>query len=121
MRHKLWGADSEASLDLKSKVEEDIISIGSIVEVFVLNHNVLVRKIDEVFCIWKAFGENTHDLGSFGEETDKTTDLHQHLSRLCSQRLEMASPVLHDVVTTHFVTASQPFMTVSAHTTQPKI
>nr|GEW83634.1 hypothetical protein [Tanacetum cinerariifolium] len=27
--------------------------------------------------IWKAFGGNTRDLGSFGEETDKITDLHQ--------------------------------------------
>ncbi|GKF75203.1 hypothetical protein Tco_0224647, partial [Tanacetum coccineum] len=26
---------------------------------------------------WMAFGGNTHDLGSFGEETDKITDLHQ--------------------------------------------
>ncbi|GJU97339.1 retrovirus-related pol polyprotein from transposon TNT 1-94 [Tanacetum coccineum] len=74
-----------------------------------------VGVFDEVFSIWKAFGGNTRDLGSFGEETDKTTDLHQHLSRLCSQRLETASPVLHDAVTTHFVTASQPFMTASAH------
>ncbi|GJS60898.1 hypothetical protein Tco_0655682 [Tanacetum coccineum] len=29
-----------------------------------------------VFRIWKAFGGNTRDLGSFGEETDKTTDQH---------------------------------------------
>ncbi|GKA82356.1 reverse transcriptase domain-containing protein [Tanacetum coccineum] len=35
----------------------------------------------EVFSIWKAFRGNTRDLGSFGEETDKTTDLHQHLSK----------------------------------------
>ncbi|GKF38445.1 hypothetical protein Tco_0118506, partial [Tanacetum coccineum] len=35
-----------------------------------------------IFGIWKAFGGNTRDLGSFGEETDKTTDLHQHLSGL---------------------------------------
>ncbi|GJZ94212.1 hypothetical protein Tco_0666415 [Tanacetum coccineum] len=28
---------------------------------------------------WMAFGGNTRDLGSFGEETDKTTDLHQNL------------------------------------------
>ncbi|GKC18559.1 hypothetical protein Tco_1020709 [Tanacetum coccineum] len=27
--------------------------------------------------IWKAFGGNTRDLGSLGEETNKTTDLHQ--------------------------------------------
>ncbi|GJY89470.1 hypothetical protein Tco_0504666 [Tanacetum coccineum] len=29
------------------------------------------------FSIWMAFGGNTRDLGSFGEETDKITDLHQ--------------------------------------------
>nr|GEV08523.1 MAK10-like protein [Tanacetum cinerariifolium] len=53
---------------------------------------------DEVFLIWKAFGRITRDLGSFGEETDKTTDLHQHFSRLCSQQLETASQFLHDAV-----------------------
>ncbi|GJS34716.1 hypothetical protein Tco_0533098 [Tanacetum coccineum] len=31
----------------------------------------------DVFSTWMAFGGNTHDLGSFGEETDKITDLHQ--------------------------------------------
>ncbi|GJZ38155.1 hypothetical protein Tco_0584346 [Tanacetum coccineum] len=28
-------------------------------------------------CTWMAFGGNTRDLGSFGEEMDKITDLHQ--------------------------------------------
>ncbi|GJY80187.1 hypothetical protein Tco_0492938 [Tanacetum coccineum] len=37
---------------------------------------------DEVFSIWKEFGGNTRDLGSFGEETDKTTDLHQNLLKI---------------------------------------
>ncbi|GJX34118.1 hypothetical protein Tco_0245675 [Tanacetum coccineum] len=37
--------DSCWSVDLKSKVTEDIISIGSFMEVLVLNHYVLVRKI----------------------------------------------------------------------------
>ncbi|GJY91846.1 retrovirus-related pol polyprotein from transposon TNT 1-94 [Tanacetum coccineum] len=37
--------DSYWSVDLKSKVTEDIISIGSFMEVLVLNHYVLVRKI----------------------------------------------------------------------------
>ncbi|GJS40711.1 hypothetical protein Tco_0565754 [Tanacetum coccineum] len=46
--------------------------------------------------IWKAFGGNTRDLGSFGEETDKTTDLHQHLSRISPQRLETASQITRD-------------------------
>ncbi|GKD86122.1 hypothetical protein Tco_1357276 [Tanacetum coccineum] len=31
----------------------------------------------KVFSTWMAFGGNTRDLGSFGEETDKITDLHQ--------------------------------------------
>ncbi|GKD81451.1 zinc finger, CCHC-type containing protein [Tanacetum coccineum] len=38
------------------------------------------------------------------------------LEDLCSQRLETASPTLHDTVTTHLVTASQHFMTASART-----
>ncbi|GJU15611.1 ribonuclease H-like domain-containing protein [Tanacetum coccineum] len=41
-----------------------------------------VGVFDEVFSIWKAFGGNTRDLGSFGEETDKTTDLHQNLLKI---------------------------------------
>ncbi|GJT92179.1 hypothetical protein Tco_1081024 [Tanacetum coccineum] len=36
-----------------------------------------VGVFDEVFSTWMAFGGNTRDLGSFGEETDKITDLHQ--------------------------------------------
>ncbi|GKD39311.1 hypothetical protein Tco_1259518 [Tanacetum coccineum] len=62
---------------------------------------------DEVFSIWKAFGGNTRDLGSFGEEMYKTTDLHQHLSRISTQKLETASQITRDAVTTHTKTASQ--------------
>ncbi|GJX16705.1 retrotransposon ORF1 [Tanacetum coccineum] len=41
----------------------------------------------EVFSTWMAFGENTCDLGSSGEETDKITDLHQiHKEILFSER-----------------------------------
>ncbi|GJW20323.1 putative reverse transcriptase domain-containing protein, partial [Tanacetum coccineum] len=36
-----------------------------------------VGAFDEVFSTWIAFGGNTRDMGSFGEETDKITDLHQ--------------------------------------------
>ncbi|GKA30532.1 hypothetical protein Tco_0716837 [Tanacetum coccineum] len=36
-----------------------------------------VGIFDEVFSTWMPFGGNTGDLGSFGEETDKITDLHQ--------------------------------------------
>ncbi|GJX10446.1 retrotransposon ORF1 [Tanacetum coccineum] len=37
---------------------------------------------DEVFSTWMAFGGNTRDLGSFGEETDEITDLHQILEEV---------------------------------------
>ncbi|GJW24974.1 hypothetical protein Tco_0038785 [Tanacetum coccineum] len=37
---------------------------------------------DEVFTTWMAFGGNTRDLGSFGEETDKITDLHRILEEI---------------------------------------
>ncbi|GKB43942.1 hypothetical protein Tco_0888884, partial [Tanacetum coccineum] len=37
---------------------------------------------DEVFSTWMAFGGNTCDLGSFGEETDKTMTLHQILKEV---------------------------------------
>ncbi|GKA10611.1 hypothetical protein Tco_0690044 [Tanacetum coccineum] len=77
--------------------------------------------IDEVFSIWKAFGGNTRDLGSFGEETDKNMDLHQHLSRLCSQQLETASQITRDAVTIHTKTASQDIKTALEYTTQPII
>ncbi|GJW18367.1 hypothetical protein Tco_0025803 [Tanacetum coccineum] len=38
------------------------------------------------------------------------------LEDLCSHSLETASQAIHDAITTHQVTASQHFMTVSAHT-----
>ncbi|GKF75343.1 hypothetical protein Tco_0224787, partial [Tanacetum coccineum] len=50
--------------------------------------------------IWKAFGRHTRDLGSFREETDKTTDLHQHCIRISLQWLETASQIQQDTVTT---------------------
>ncbi|GJR48000.1 zinc finger, CCHC-type containing protein [Tanacetum coccineum] len=62
---------------------------------------------------YSAFGGNTRDLGSFGEETDKTTDLHQHLSRISTQKLETASQITRDAVTTHTKTASQDLKTAS--------
>ncbi|GJS14866.1 hypothetical protein Tco_0409338 [Tanacetum coccineum] len=40
------------------------------------------QRGDEVFSTWMAFGGNTRDLGSFGEETDEITDLHQDSPRI---------------------------------------
>nr|GEY01245.1 hypothetical protein [Tanacetum cinerariifolium] len=64
-----------------------------------IHHTIIVRLVAEMYKslqalrIWKAFGGNTPDLGSFEEETDKTTDLHQHLSRFSTQKLETASQI----------------------------
>ncbi|GJS47365.1 hypothetical protein Tco_0571201 [Tanacetum coccineum] len=80
-----------------------------------------VGVFDEVFSIWKTFGGNTRDLGSFGEEMDKTTDLHQYLSRISTQKLETALRNTRDAVTIPTTTVSQDFTTASARTTQPKI
>ncbi|GJW24580.1 hypothetical protein Tco_0038391 [Tanacetum coccineum] len=41
-----------------------------------------VGLLDEVFSTWMAFGGNTRDLGSFGEETNEITDLHQILEEV---------------------------------------
>ncbi|GJY04766.1 hypothetical protein Tco_0370706 [Tanacetum coccineum] len=71
--------------------------------------------------IWKAFGGNTRDLGSLGEETNKTTDLHQHLSRISTQKLETASQITRDAVTTHTKTALQDLKMASECMTQPII
>ncbi|GKA62281.1 hypothetical protein Tco_0761800 [Tanacetum coccineum] len=35
-----------------------------------------------VFSIWMTLGGNKRDLGSFGEETDEITDLHQILEEV---------------------------------------
>ncbi|GKC05124.1 hypothetical protein Tco_0996734 [Tanacetum coccineum] len=46
-----------------------------------------VGVFHEVFSIWMAFGGNTRNLGTFGEETDKITDLHQfHEEVLLTER-----------------------------------
>ncbi|GJX53474.1 retrovirus-related pol polyprotein from transposon TNT 1-94 [Tanacetum coccineum] len=79
------------------------------------------EKNSQVFSIWKALGGNTRDLGSFGEEMDNTTNLHQHLLRISNQKLETASQITCDAVTTHLKTASQDLQTTSDCTTQPII
>ncbi|GKD74723.1 hypothetical protein Tco_1333005 [Tanacetum coccineum] len=45
-----------------------------------LSHNATIACL-QGFSTWMAFGGNTRDLGSFGEETEKITTLHQDLGR----------------------------------------
>ncbi|GJR36347.1 hypothetical protein Tco_1212031 [Tanacetum coccineum] len=68
-----------------------------------------------------AFGENTRDLGSFGEETDEAMNLHQHCSRISPQKLETTSQITRDAVTNPTTTVSQDITMVSARTIQPII
>ncbi|GJV51733.1 hypothetical protein Tco_1447474 [Tanacetum coccineum] len=77
-----------------------------------------VGVFDEVFCIWKVFERNTRDLASFREEKDKTTDVHQHCSRISLQKLETASQITRDTVTVISKTASQDLKTASDYITQ---
>ncbi|GKF71699.1 hypothetical protein Tco_0207813 [Tanacetum coccineum] len=42
----------------------------------------VILSTDEVFNTWIEFGGNTRDLGSFGEETDEITNLHQILEQI---------------------------------------
>ncbi|GJV74403.1 hypothetical protein Tco_1505987 [Tanacetum coccineum] len=48
--------------------------------IFLDGYGVLVVRT--VFSTWMAFGGNTHDLVSLGEETDEITDLHQILEEI---------------------------------------
>nr|GEV09703.1 ribonuclease H-like domain, reverse transcriptase, RNA-dependent DNA polymerase [Tanacetum cinerariifolium] len=42
----------------------------------------IYRNMSQGDCTWMTFKGNTHDLGSFGEETDEITDLHQILEEV---------------------------------------
>ncbi|GJW78959.1 hypothetical protein Tco_0140641 [Tanacetum coccineum] len=41
-----------------------------------------IPSVGYLMSTWMAFGVNTRDLGSFGEETDEITDLHQILKEV---------------------------------------
>ncbi|GKE91139.1 hypothetical protein Tco_1572234, partial [Tanacetum coccineum] len=53
-----------------------------------------------VFSTWMTFGGKTRDLGSFGEETDEITDLHQILEEvLLKERRDGDAIVIYSVTT----------------------
>nr|GEW61866.1 MAK10-like protein [Tanacetum cinerariifolium] len=108
---RLTNENDEVAYKILHKIEQynslSNLEKEHIKSVYLMNEEDKRRGVDY------AFGNITRDLGSFGEETDKTTDLYQHFSRLCSQQLETASQFLCDAVTTHPTTASQESMTAS--------
>nr|GFA41342.1 hypothetical protein [Tanacetum cinerariifolium] len=55
------------------------LSPGKMANVVVCDSTYVVQPyvMLEVFSTWMVFEGNTHDLGSFGEETDEIKDLHQ--------------------------------------------
>ncbi|GJZ75611.1 hypothetical protein Tco_0640076 [Tanacetum coccineum] len=77
-----------------------------------------VGVFDEVFSTWMAFGGNTRDLGSFGEETDKITDLHQFheevlfiergdgVAGITRHRRDLSSDDVRDLATTQTIDQS---------------
>ncbi|GKA13944.1 hypothetical protein Tco_0693590 [Tanacetum coccineum] len=74
-----------------------------------------VGVFDEFFSTWMVLGGNTRDLGSFGEETDKTTDLHQILEEVvhteCGDGVGSFKRRRQDVLSddvTDLTTASEP-------------
>ncbi|GJU58823.1 DNA-directed DNA polymerase [Tanacetum coccineum] len=58
------------------------VSLGRKAHLFEDKQIPSVGVFDEFFSTWMALGGNTRDLGSFGEETDKTTDLYQILEEV---------------------------------------
>ncbi|GJR79310.1 hypothetical protein Tco_0150095 [Tanacetum coccineum] len=83
---------------------------------------VLNRILLGIFAFWKALGE-IHIIGSFGEDTGKSTRLRQHhyCSGISLQWLETASQIQRDAVTMKIKTVSRDSKTASEHTTQPII
>ncbi|GJS47367.1 RNA-directed DNA polymerase, eukaryota, reverse transcriptase zinc-binding domain protein [Tanacetum coccineum] len=51
-------------------------------EFFFIGDDLDEKNMTWVFSTWMAFGENTHSLGSFGEETNEIMDLHQDSPRI---------------------------------------
>ncbi|GKC21550.1 hypothetical protein Tco_1023700 [Tanacetum coccineum] len=52
-------------------------ALCALIDMIVENLDLEPKINAMVFSTWMAIGGNTRDLGSFGEETDKITDLHQ--------------------------------------------
>ncbi|GJS34434.1 hypothetical protein Tco_0532816 [Tanacetum coccineum] len=79
----------------------------------------IVGVFDEVFSTWMAFGGNTRDLGSFGEEMDKTTTLHQQLEKLVNVSRAKKLEKSHDPLALVAHTGSSSRNTSSYYVTHP--
>ncbi|GJW43674.1 hypothetical protein Tco_0072473 [Tanacetum coccineum] len=76
-------SSDEESLNFKSEDEEYAMAVRDFKKFFMRRGECLKPpRDDEGFSTWMAFGGNTCDLGSFGEETDEIMDLHQDSPRI---------------------------------------
>nr|GEW22578.1 retrovirus-related Pol polyprotein from transposon TNT 1-94 [Tanacetum cinerariifolium] len=69
-----------------------------------LDNSLSILSDELVFSTWMAFGANTRDLGSFREETDEITDLHQILKEVLltarrRRRRDPSSDIVGNLVT----------------------
>ncbi|GJT24517.1 hypothetical protein Tco_0894454 [Tanacetum coccineum] len=81
---------------LMSVIDEMSIQVAKCRKAYLLEDKQIpsVGVFDEVFSTWMAFGGNTRDLGSFGEETDKITNLHKiHEEVLFTERGDVVAGI----------------------------
>ncbi|GJT22012.1 hypothetical protein Tco_0891949 [Tanacetum coccineum] len=77
-----WSAKKQQLVAMCSAEVEYVTTARSRGGRGVKEKNTVIAAKDVVFSTWMAFGGNTRDLGSFGEETDEITDLHQILEKI---------------------------------------
>ncbi|GJT60981.1 reverse transcriptase domain-containing protein [Tanacetum coccineum] len=107
-------ADSDLQVPLKEiKIDDKLYFVEEPVKI--VDKQVKKLKRSWIPMRYLAFGRHLEEIHvTWAHLEKKRTRLWTNtktLEDLCSQRLETASPTLHDAVTTHLVTASQYFMT----------
>ncbi|GKC82188.1 hypothetical protein Tco_1137905 [Tanacetum coccineum] len=71
---RIFGSHGGQQKDLQNKGNKEKDRLKKANKQKLKSHLIGIKR---VFGTWMAFRGNTRDLGSFGEETDKITDLHQ--------------------------------------------
>ncbi|GJT96454.1 hypothetical protein Tco_1091972 [Tanacetum coccineum] len=111
-------------METASRFTRDAVTTTPVTGLYLMRRSLEVhRKSHWTILGWRfnqylAFGRHLEEIHvTWAHLEKKRTRLRTNtktLEDLCLQSLEMASPILHDAVTTHIVTASQHFMTASA-------
>ncbi|GKD19815.1 putative reverse transcriptase domain-containing protein [Tanacetum coccineum] len=102
---------------------KELVIWRRIVELYFQVHAMIscrMRRVMGVVRKYSEFGGNTRDLAHL-EKKRTRLQLYTNISRISTQKLETASQITRDAVTTHLKTASQDLQTASDCTTQPII